>query len=209
MGLSRLSAGHYISAITVLCLLCYLPLAIGQQTPDCSPAVLNHEDYYRSEQEAVLAAVNQYNPLSVRQDKEYMGAVFTTEVFGRTWFQFNVAAGSAHRDRIRICFNMPENHELTAFWHTHGAAGATRGYLRSYFSEQDTQLVQETGKPFYLATPDGKLKIFRPGMTTLNAYKAKQLGLGRRTGMATGEQVINDKGQNLKIRVRSDSDEQN
>ncbi|MFT4861179.1 MAG: hypothetical protein ACI95C_000380 [Pseudohongiellaceae bacterium] len=50
---------------------------------------------YSSEEEAVTAAVNQYNPTSIDEDRELMGAIYQLE----TGFQFSVISGKRRSDQ--------------------------------------------------------------------------------------------------------------
>ncbi|MDA1370736.1 MAG: DUF4329 domain-containing protein [Proteobacteria bacterium] len=153
-----------------------LPVAIASESPNLfdGPA-------YVTELSAVKAAADLYNPLSIAQDREYMGAIFRH----LGYFYFNYSTGEVGDDAVSI--RVPKHlwNEVVAFWHTHGKAD----FYHRYFSEVDTALVENLGLPFYLADYTGKLKVFRPGDATLSKAQAVRLGLPAESGMARGKQV--------------------
>jgi hypothetical protein len=90
--------------------------------------------------------------------------------------------GEPGKDSVTVSFSLPVNSTLLAFWHTHGADH----WSRNYFSQVDTQLANEWGVPFYLATAQGKLRVYMPGDPMLGRLQARRLGLGNQTGYASG-----------------------
>lgn len=142
---------------------------------------------FASELEAVRAATNRFNPVSISLDTEFIGAVLRKN--GR--YFYSAQRGHHGRDRVSLHLFYPGDYELVAFWHTHGAAAAER----VFFSDFDTRVVKETGKPFYLADHSGELKVFRPGSHTLSAARAKRLGLPRQAGFARGEKLVDEFGK--------------
>lgn len=140
---------------------------------------------FDSELAAVLDAVNLYNPVSVKKDVEYMGAVYK-HAFGRTVrYGYTVGMGEPGKDTVTISVRLPIDSELLAFWHTHGASHWTR----NYFSDIDTKLARDWGLPFYLATAQGELHVFQPGDRVMGRFEARRLGLGERSGYASGRAV--------------------
>lgn len=149
---------------------------------------------YSSELAAVVAAANQYNPVSIQEDREYIGTIFR---HGNR-FGFTVTAGARGCGCSSISLPQSELMNVVAFWHTHG--GISRAYR--YFSSADTSLVNQHNKPLYLADYTGYLKVFRPGDHTLAPRISARLGLGVKPGIATGEFVRSELGPRVKIQVR-------
>lgn len=142
--------------------------------------------HYSTEKEAVTAAANTYNPLSIREDREYMGAIYKT----RNGFKFSVTAGKRRSDTVQISIPDQEFDSVVAFWHTHGNADP----VNRYFSNTDTQTVNKFGRPLYLADYTGYLKVFEPGDKTMSRFSARRLGLPSITGYATGD-LVKDRNQ--------------
>lgn len=139
---------------------------------------------FTSERKAVEAAVSRFNPYSVREDREYLGAVVKLDAsVNESAFRYLVARGKPGQDRVRIQLPIPKRAEIVAFWHTHGAHGPNR----HLFSGSDTRLVRKTGKPFYMADANGNLRVFRPGQRLLSAGLRQRLGLPAREDYAEGE----------------------
>lgn len=157
----------------------------------------NHETLYETEIAAVLAAANMYNPLSLREDREYIGAVFRRgEQFG-----FNVTAGEPGADAVKMRVPQTLMPDIVAFWHTHGG----RGQSNRYFSDADTGLAERFDKPFYLADYTGYLKVFNRGDPTLNPYVAMRLGLPMKPGYAIGSFVRDQFNRPLRVQLRATS----
>jgi hypothetical protein len=144
-----------------------------------------------SELDAVVAASAEVNPRSIRQDREFMGAVLRR---GGD-YHYTVTPGHAGADRIRARLVVPDGYELVAFWHTHGAAAPGR----RFFSTVDAGLVARTGKALYVADHTGALRVLKPGARTLSALAARGLGLPGRSGYATGEEVNTPDGERVRI----------
>ncbi|MBL8202133.1 MAG: DUF4329 domain-containing protein [Chromatiales bacterium] len=146
---------------------------------------------YASALEAVVAASSAVNARSIREDREFIGAVLRRGAD----FHYSVAPGHAGVDRIQARLAIPAGFELVALWHTHGAAAPER----VYFSRVDADLVTSTGKPLYLADPTGALRVLAPGAPRLTAMAARRLGLPHRPGFAAGEQVRRPDGDPVHI----------
>ncbi|MGI9286776.1 MAG: DUF4329 domain-containing protein, partial [Pseudomonadales bacterium] len=114
---------------------------------------------------AVMAAENEYNPLSIAQDREFIGAILQHNGL----FRYTVGQGLSGEDTVTVRVAVPRGAEIVAFWHTHGAAG----HGRRYFSREDTALVNSWNKPFYMADYSGTLRVFNPGDPTMTATKAR------------------------------------
>lgn len=140
---------------------------------------------------AVMAAENEYNPLSIAQDREFIGAI----LLHNGAYSFTVGQGLSGEDTVTVRVAVPRGAEIVAFWHTHGAAGQGR----RYFSGVDTALVNSWNKPFYMADYSGTLRVFYPGDPTMTVMKARRLGLGDRTGYAKGRIVETE--DNLRARI--------
>lgn len=149
---------------------------------------------FRSEFEAVTAASASFNPVSIRDDREYLGGILYD---GRQYY-YTAARGYAGRDRITARIPVPAGHWLTAFWHTHGSAAPER----RYFSDVDTELVAYWSMPLYLADYTGRLRVFLPGGVTLTAGEAHELGLPPRDGYAPGQVVRDGNGVAMQVATR-------
>ena len=141
--------------------------------------------------DAVVAASDAFNPHSIAEDREYMGAI----LFGAGRYSYTVEAGEVGHDQITVRIKVPGGSQIVAFWHTHGAAGADR----SYFSEVDTELARQWKVPFYLADYTGNLKVYEAGDKLLSSRKAKRLGLPARSGFSKGRRVEKKGGQLVRI----------
>jgi hypothetical protein len=142
---------------------------------------LSHADENRfaTEIAAVIAASNLYNPTSIVEDREYMGAVLRDG----DGYLYTVSAGQQRRDKITVKIEILPGFELIALWHTHGAPASER----KYFSKVDTRLAEKLQIPFYLADFTGLLKIFEPGMPR---------------GRGKGRKVLDNSGDVIRIKVK-------
>lgn len=140
---------------------------------------------YASINEAARVAAEIYNPVSIREDREFMGSILQRD--GR--YVFTVTAGAQGEDTVSIRIPKQLWPSVVAFWHTHGSAAPHH----RFFSDVDTTLVNESGLPFYLADHTGELKIFRPGDATLSPFEAMRLGLPLQYGFALGSLVASSK----------------
>ena len=147
---------------------------------------------FASEIEAVAAAANLYNPLSIRQDREYMGGILS----GGARYYYTVSAGGSGSDQVQARIRVPRGFKLVAFWHTHGAPAPAR----RYFSNVDTRLAREWNMPFYLADYTGELKVFVPGDGTLLRREAARLDLPAQPGFALGRAVEDAHGNRIRVR---------
>ena len=179
------------SSLALLLLLVWFhPAAVA-----VSPGPCHHDSLFPSELDAVVAAMNTYNPISIREDREYMGAILQA---GEN-FRCSVIAGGRGRDTIRIAVVSSDWHDITAFWHTHGDARSTN----RYFSNRDTELVNRYRKPLYLGDYTGYLKKFLPGDKRISRPMARRLGLPPQRGAAFGTLVRDPNHRIVKIHTRS------
>ncbi|MEQ1803127.1 MAG: DUF4329 domain-containing protein [Gammaproteobacteria bacterium] len=149
---------------------------------------------YASELDAAIAASAAVNARSIREDREFLGAVLRRGAD----FHYSLVPGHAGADRIRARLAVPDGFELVALWHTHGGPAPER----RYFSIVDAELVARTGKPLYLADYTGALRVLQPGAPRLSAIAARQLGLPGRSGYARGEQLRHLDGELVHIPTR-------
>lgn len=152
---------------------------------------------FLSEWEAATAAANFYNPLSISEDREYMGTIFKTE----EGFQYTVTAGRKGASRINISMPSGDLDSVVAFWHTHGDADPTR----RYFSDTDTETAIKFGRPFYLADYTGYLKVFTPGDKILSKVTADRLGLPAVRGFSTGKLVMDAQRRAVRVATKKSS----
>ncbi|MFQ5635041.1 MAG: DUF4329 domain-containing protein [Gammaproteobacteria bacterium] len=155
------------------------------------PAQTGREAGYRDAESAVAAAANAHNPRSIRDDREYLGAILLRD--GR--YSWVAAAGIPGRDRISVRLRRPAGATVVAFWHTHGGPA----YERRYFSDTDTRLVRKWRLPLYLADHTGQLRVFSPGDRTMSSARARRLGLPARSGFALGKRVVDRDGEPIRI----------
>jgi hypothetical protein len=144
----------------------------------------------------VIAASSAVNARSVREDREFLGAVLRRGPD----YHYSVVAGRPGADRIRARLVVPAGFEVVALWHTHGAPAPER----RYFSAVDVALVRGTGKPLYLADGSGGLRVLRPGAPRLSAAAARRLGLPGQPGFAAGEQLLGAEGEPVHIPTAED-----
>lgn len=167
----------------------------GDASACCSRA--QDDRWFGTELGAVVAAADRYNPPSIAEDREFMGAVL--EMDG--CFTFTVSRGRRGADRIVSRVRVPRGADIVAFWHTHG----NREKQNRYFSRIDTELVSRWNKRFYLADYTGFLKVLEPGAPSMSAFEARQLGLPARTGMAYGAVARWGNGEPIRIAHRRDA----
>ena len=161
-----------------------------------SPAVGDSTPVFESEQLAAKAAADIYNPLSIRENREYMGSIYRRG--GK--FGYTVTAGRRGANSMEIRIPSVDWDNVVAFWHTHGNAAPDH----RYFSDTDTEMVHKFTRPFYLADYTGFLKVFRPGDKILSAYAARRLGLPRVSGYALGEVVRDRHDRTVRVNTRAD-----
>lgn len=98
-----------------------------------------------------------HNEPSRQQDAEHVGAIFRRADGS---YAASHGIGRQGRDAVSFTTPRPADHEIIAYWHTHGAAGV----LRDVFSMTDSELVRTTGRPFYLLAPNGEIRVLTPEM---------------------------------------------
>jgi hypothetical protein len=107
---------------------------------------------FASEVEAVNAMKKHCMAESSRDNAEHVGAILRSED-GR----FMVTHGQASPGQESVAFTIrrPPALKIVALWHTHGAHG--RNTQR--FSIEDGNTVRDTGLPFYLIEPRGRITL--------------------------------------------------
>lgn len=150
---------------------------------------------YATIEEAVIAAADIYNPISIQEDREYMGTIYRDD----NRFGYTVSRGNARSNSISIRVAVENWDEVVAFWHTHGNAAPNN----RYFSEVDTETAERFDKPFYLADYTGFLKVFRPGQRTIPRFAARRLGLPAVDGYSVGEFIKDRFNRSVRINTRA------
>ena len=148
-------------------------------------------EVYSSTTAAVAAAADHYNPHSIAEDREYMGAVYQCS----EGYRYSVGAGKVGAGNVTVSLRTPMGCITVALWHTHGAAHRNH----KYFSDIDTRLVKKIGLPFYMADYTGSLRVFEPGDRTMGLSEARRLGLGTSNQYARGSLVMDDSGHKVAV----------
>ena len=146
---------------------------------------------FPSELAAVITAMNECNPSSIAEDREYMGAILKDD----DQYSYTVTPGECGVDKVSIRLPKAMLPRVTALWHTHGSPARER----KYFSDVDTQLANSLRKRFYLGDHTGNLRVFEPGGVVYSVYKAGRMGLPSRRGFASGKLVRDGDGQAAEI----------
>jgi len=133
--------------------------------------------------DAVVEVVNKYNPVSVREDTEYMGMV----VKKGNEYTTTATKGVRGAGNVTILLNVPCDGEVVALWHSHGGEGLGR----KYYSAMDSAVVTKYQLPFYMVDHTGTLRVLVPGHNTISLLQAEKIGLGRISGTAKGQFVAN------------------
>lgn len=135
----------------------------------------------RSVEEAVLTMSRCFLRSSIREDREFIGAVLRTDG-GYSYF---VQRGEQGRGSAQLRLPRRRGQQLVAFWHTHGAPGPAR----HLFSATDTRLVARTNVPLYLTDPAGAIRVYRPGDDRDGTLRAARSALRVPQDTATGSLV--------------------
>ena len=164
--------------------------------PASADELFVEEEGYDTELDAVISASNYFNPLSVQEDREYIGAILRHRRQGH--FIYTVSSGESGEDQVTARIKIPSDYEITAFWHTHG----NHHWTRKYFSDLDTQLAKRWNLPLYMADATGRLRVFNPDDRTLSSTQSRKLGLGANRGYAKGKTVaVNNRRVKLATRM--------
>jgi hypothetical protein len=192
-----------IAIMLAFCVACSQTRYVQSGGVSVAKTSLLHTAKYSSELAAVESATNEFNPISIDEDREFMGAILRRQISEYTAeYSYTIARGNRGEDSINMNVAIPDGTEVVAFWHTHGAAH----FSRKYFSDTDSNLVRQFGVPFYLADYTGTLRILKPGDFNMTIIQANRLGLGAQSGFAKGKPVHrHDNQQVLIVTNRSDS----
>ena len=157
---------------------------------------VNPQQEFNNAIDAVIAASNQYNPHSIAEDREYMGAILRKNHTLK--HIYTAAAGERGKNRFTTEIIIPEGYSIVAFWHTHGDGDGSR----HYFSKTDGELVRQWQMPFYLADSSGYLKVLTPKDRTMTPYYKRDKGVGYARGGAEGNKVKSVSGGFVRVNTR-------
>jgi len=113
-------------------------------------------DPYPTQDAAGTDAINDINPASIKEGKEYGGWVYQNS--DGTYSYTAPVPGT--KDGL-ILPPRPPGKKTTGDYHTHGANDP--GYKNEDFSNRDKSGNDATGTTGYLGTPSGKIKKYTPG----------------------------------------------
>ncbi|MBX2859088.1 MAG: DUF4329 domain-containing protein [Cellvibrionaceae bacterium] len=190
--ISSVNTAIIVKTISGLVLLSALILAA-----EASPQVQHNNPHqsligrFDSTNSAAIAAANAFNPSSVAQDREFIGAIYRCA----NHYHYSLAAGRRGSGKASIRVGRFPGCRVTAMWHTHGNENSRH----RYFSDLDTQLAETLQVPFYMADYTGHLRIFAPGDKKMTRFTARKLGLGLNNGFATGSLVKDARGERIRI----------
>ena len=185
-AVSSLNTIALVAGTTAVLILANSRHAAANQPPE--------QEWFATELAAVVAATSRFNPVSIREDREFMGAI----LHDGECYSYTVGAGERGRDKITVRITVDDDVDVIAFWHTHGGKYAGN----RYFSDLDTRLVEKWQRPLYLADYTGALKVIAPGERTFSSLRARRLGLPARVGYAAGRVVKDVDGNRARILTR-------
>jgi hypothetical protein len=136
----------------LLCAALLLPVC-AFACPKVVDTQLSHESF-PSEIDARRALSAGVLGESVAPDVELAGALYRLDDRVRV----SIGRGCPGADSIRFSSPIIDGEIPAAFWHTHGGAGPAR----DRFSPDDVRLVLDVGRPFYLITPRGDIRVLDP-----------------------------------------------
>ena len=159
----------------------------SQNTCGVVQTSVDRQRAYASVIAAVDAMRREHLERSVRSDREFVGAIVENGAGG---YWTSVGSGCAGQNTVTFAVQVPAPARLAAFWHTHGAAAASR----ELFSPDDVDLVRMTGRDFYLITPRGDIRVLRPDdMARVGATGTRRVSASRATiGHAVEPNVATD-----------------
>ena len=120
-------------------------------------AALDTTPRFRSQHNAAYHVLYQFNPISVRQNREYGSSIYQNrdKTFSPNRY---VYVGNHESVNIRPYYQIPYGTRATAIWHTHGAYMPQ--YANEQFSPTDIQTSVKSNLDGYLGTPFGRMRYF-------------------------------------------------
>lgn len=187
---------HHDHPVLVMLLRNVTPVLLIQFT-SCSgslPANMQSHTVFPTVVAAVTAAANRYNPISIREDREFMGTVYRVgDEYGYTLSSGRNGSGASEIHLRRAALG-----DVVAFWHTHGR----KHPAHAFFSHSDTEVVNELGLPMYLADHTGVLKVYAPGGRMASRFTAVSAGAAGNAKLASGKRVYDHKDQLVRVKTR-------
>lgn len=120
-------------------------------------ANLDKTPRFRSQHRAAYFVLSKFNPVSVRQNREYGSSIYQNR--DRTYSPNRyVSVGNHDSVIITPYYRIPYGTRPTATWHTHGAYMPQ--YVNEQFSFTDIQASINSNLDGYLGTPFGRMRFF-------------------------------------------------
>ncbi|MCZ6870193.1 MAG: DUF4329 domain-containing protein [Gammaproteobacteria bacterium] len=152
-------------------------------------------------EDAVVSMSRCYLDISVREDREYIGAVLSVEA----GYTFVVQKGEIGRGNARLRVSVPKGQRVVALWHTHGAPGPAR----QFFSPTDTKRAARMNLPFYLTDPTGAIRVYRPGDVRNGVEKRTGSRMQVVPGSALGTLVVSRAGDKVITKAEAETEASN
>ncbi|MHB1056510.1 MAG: DUF4329 domain-containing protein [Rhodanobacter sp.] len=112
-------------------------------------------DFYPTISAAAIEAIQEINPASIHENREYAGVIYSLWGGGYSYTSPNPGTPSASSPGYA-----PLLHFSVADYHTH--AGCDNDYDNENFSPADKASSGESRLPSYLGTPSGSIKMYDP-----------------------------------------------
>lgn len=122
---------------------------------DVDPFGLKPGDRYRTVDAAGIAAVEDINPTSIKENREYAGVIYQN--FDGSYSYTLPMPGTSHTSNSG---DAPILNKLVGDYHTHAACDPD--FDNENFSPSDTIKNSEKNVPGYLGTPSGAIKKYTP-----------------------------------------------
>ena len=119
------------------------------------PYGLKPGDKYPTQDAAGRDAINDINPTSIKEGKEYAGRIYKNPDGTYSYTAPNPGTKDSSNPGKH-----PDGTTNAGSYHTHGANDL--GYDNENFSDPDKNLSQGEGQPGYLGTPGGRTKKYTP-----------------------------------------------
>lgn len=129
---------------------------------------------FSSRDEAANFALDVWNDLSIGQNREYGGIIYSTRIEDSEIFGFTIVKGGQGSLNPDLGFKMGDNVTRHASWHTHGNYSNFTGKVSSaevdyrsgiksdLFSPDDLEYGRRRQERMYLGTPSGRYKWYDP-----------------------------------------------